>query len=876
MALTIEVLTSKYGRVVPNTERHATALGFAITGAIELSPAFEKSLDGVTWFPFTNEFDSNLDGFSTQYILIGGFYNFYIREIGHPSNTGSVLSFNVEIDLTTQGLFPRGSSPVILTNSLNSGSNRTLTVKADKANTVIKVYSTHLDAGQEKFATFPQGYIPVAIGKSDPSGLCTITLPELRNNQRLVVSGQNNEELESLACSPITVGNSVAKAAQLEVSVVPVSLTDSGRRVKVYINNLSSASTSFSISTENNPNWGIVPEQEFELPFGRRYILVKDNVSGAIFSKSVEIFTSGEQTITNIGLRSQFNTSNNPNGNWTYGLYQNNVFTIFDNYGSRDGKMAWGKSNFRFPCVGYGDNTFPTDSESILLHAGSTEDGTGNSFGSGDSQAVARYTFPSNGTFVTSKLRVRKPTPASNPSVSGNPTTFVKYIVKHNTTILYQGVLQNQNEFRELSLNLNVQSGDTLEIIADAASEADQRSPDYDQLHVILEGQLTSSSAVTPPAPPVPILENGTGGSTSVINQGQSIIISTDDTPQWVALYKDGFFWSLVKTKLVSTKFVYEFVGGRAGVFTARSLANGVFSSSSTGNFSVRVSPAPTLSTPVISTSGSIAVGQIFKIRSSDEGKVLIYNGSTLVASYYHQGNNFELDFTPKETGTYTVRLTKGGVVSSSSNSIAVTASSVDCTPFVDKFILGTYISNAFSVKVFKLNGYTVIGVEDSSGNIALKNANFLNITEVTSVYKGMQSCFDFPKADVYSPITSSDIGNVTGYTWSISEDGQNTPYLKPTSVQTKKKYRRLFKSRCEDKEVVMAYSDTITNENLIPESAYKNDGVKYYNSSLQEDPSGTRYYYRDIEIVPGVYTVFHKVLNSPNTPISKVSVVFD
>ncbi|MEX5669616.1 hypothetical protein ABFV57_32680, partial [Pseudomonas neuropathica] len=85
-----------------------------------------------------------------------------------------------------------------------------------------------------------------------------------------------------------------------------------------------------------------------------------------------------------------------------------------------------------------------------------------------------------------------------------------------------------------------------LTIIADSASDADTFSPSFDELHVNFSGQLVSTNYVAPLAPNAPTLANGTGASTTEINQGQTVIVKTTPNENWILVYRNGIACAIV------------------------------------------------------------------------------------------------------------------------------------------------------------------------------------------------------------------------------------------------------------------------------------------------------------------------------------------
>jgi len=864
MALTLELITNKFGRVVPNSPLHVVPIGFKVTGAISGSPTFEKSLNGVDWESFlgSTNYSDNYFGFVPEYVLPAGIYNFYVREVGNLSNTGSLLTYNVELDITSQGLHALGDTPKIQTTALEVGINRQIVINTSEPNKTVKVYGSETVSGQETFL-FP--YNPILEGTSDSNGLYIGTIPTVRQSQLFCASSLGEFQLESFSVNSITGGATVTTSKQLDININLVSTTVSGRNITVSV---SGGSGNYSISKGINQSWSFAPNQQFELPFGRQYVLVKDNTTGAVFSKSIHIIPAGQQTITSIGLRSQFSNASNPNGNWSYGYIENGTYTAFNTFRDRGAKQGWGKDDFPMPMIGYGDNTTPLAADSIVLVPHTTADGS--TTGYGITKACVRYTFDNAGVFNTTNLKLKKPTLGSLLSAR----YYLRYEVKFNDEIIGQGVLTTQNE--EVSvpiLNKTVQAGDIISITADSASDADTASPIFDELHVNFSGQLITTNYIAPLAPNAPTLANGTGGSTTEINQGQTVLIKTSPNENWILVYRNGIACSIIKTKLVSTENVFEFTAGVTGTYTFKAVSSGVFNSGAGVSINIKTSSATTPATPSVTSPTTISTGETVTINSTEIGTLQILKDGQLTASI-NIDTPKSVTYTVLSAGAYTFKLFRNGKTSLASTTVTAGTSAVSCSGFINDFALGTYTQNAIVLKVFSLNGITLIRQEFEGGFI-LRNGNFLKNNLVISDYKNQSSCFGFPKDDFFAALSESDLGKIQGYKWAISTDGYNVPYLLPdnTSYNT---YRVCAKTPCDGASFLFAVSNTTNNPTaLLPTDFKEPDGIIKVNDQNIEDVNGTNYYYKNFSLPAGVYNVFYKIKNNPNTPVKVVSQTF-
>lgn len=861
--LTVNVITNNYGRVVQANSSflHAATVGFNVTGAVESAPTYQKSLNGTDWFPFNTDYDWNIDGYIIQYALPPGIWNFYVREVGHEASVTTVSNYNLVIDLESHGLHSCGNTPKIVSNTLDVGSNKNLTIQTYEPNETVKIYASRFEEGSEVFS-FPLNI--VAEGTSDNNGVFIATLPTVRSGQKFYPTGQSLYSLESVSGNGITAGLTTnAKPLQLDINISIGDVTVSGRKIRVAI---TGGSGNYSIARDRLSSFSYLPNTDIELPFGRKYVIVRDNSTGAVYSRIVHILPAGQQTLTSIGLRSQFSQSSN-SGAWSYGYIDkaDSSYTAFNTFAARGDKSGWGKDSYQWPSVGFGSNDLPLESDAIVLMPNAQEDF--GLFGFGNTQAVAKYTFANSGVFTSTKIKLKKPTIAANTLF----TYYIKYIIKFNDNILYQGVLDVFGQEVLLSLeNLTVQSGDVISIIADSASDSDNSS-NYDELHVTFEGQLATTSYVAPTAPNAPTLSNGTGGSTTEINQNTTIKVNTTPTENWIVLYKNGYLSTMFKTAQVSAVYLYEFLGGVTGTYKAKSVANGVFSSAATTDFLVKSVVASTVTTPTITTASPISIGQPISLTVGSSGVLYIYKDGVQAGSINVSAAG-TIAYTPTSVGSYTFKLFKTGTYSAATTAIVVNSGNTDCSAFASGFILGS--NNGKTLKVLDINSYKVIEEIIDASTKSLKNANYIKQATVVSNYKDFANCFSFPNNVYSTALTSSNIGNVAGYSWNVLQDGSNTPILILTTTIANT-YRSLANTDCSSKRILFAYSASISDPTLLPFGAFVSpDGIIKVNSLGIADPNGRDAYYKDYNIPAGTYYFFYKVEGSDNTPVKVVNKV--
>jgi hypothetical protein len=328
----------------------------------------------------------------------------------------------------------------------------------------------------------------------------------------------------------------------------------------------------------------------------------------------------------------------------------------------------------------------------------------------------------------------------------------------------------------------------------------------------------------------------------------------------------------MFRTAQVASDFVYEFVGGAAGTFNAKTVNSGVYSSSASSDFLVQASVLPTIAAPTLITSSPVSVGQTVSLSSTSSGSVYIYKDAAYVGEFPIASGNFS--YIPLSTGSYTFKVFRDGVLSSASGALVVNSGSTDCSAFVNDFTLGTIFGK--TLKVYDVNGYKVIKEVIDANKSSLKNANYLKLDSVTSSYKAYTSCFGFPNDNFTTALTQSNIGSVSGYVWNVSQDGLNTPIL-VLNTSLSDVYRIAGFTECAGKRLLFAYSSTVSNPSLLSDSAYSApDGVIKLNSLGEEDANGVEHFYKLFNIPAGAYNFFFKVEGSTNTPVKVVNRVIN
>lgn len=888
MALTVEILTSKYGRVIPDQNHHIVPIGFIITGAVSGNPTYEKSIDGTNWYPMNpdTDYNKNLDGFVNQWTVWHANYIFYIREIGYEGDVWNSGDYNLELDLWSQGLHPFGDTPKIVTNSIAVGVSQAISIQTVKPNSTVRIYTSDVVDGQESFSLYPEGYLPEIIGTSDTNGVFTSILSNTRKGQKIVASAQSAYEQESFCVNTIYVGGGTEKLKQLDVIISFGALEGVGRKINISVIG-GTGNYQYSL-LNNNQDWKGIAISPV-LAFGKQSIIVKDTRSGSIFSKSVEILGGGNQTNVNIGLKSQFNSSIN-NGVWEYGMFlgTGTIFAPLDTFGYSDCpdypaitsscKQGWYSTAITapisptlqgFPIIANGgDEAFPTVGNYVLLHpAGNNE---------AQASAVARYTFVQNGIFNTTTAKAKKPTPSSNPYQTPAGSTYIRVIVKHNTLVIWSKVLKNQGQEVDIPINnLSVEIGDVIDIIADTAQEHDDYSPDFDHLHVAFEGVLSTNSASSAgTAPNIPVLVAGTGASNSNILQGTNIIVRTNPDPEWVVVYKEGYFQTIIKTKSGVTND-YAFIGGQVGNYTVKTISNGIFNAGADVAFIVSPSSVVAVTTPTVSRA-TASTGESATIISPSGGeKIVVYKGGTEIERINISNvSNVSTEYLFSSAGTYTFKVFKSNSYSSASSSVVVSSPSVVCANITDGLAIGNfnYTGGSASLVAEAINSKLVIVQQGDNGVKLIRNSNFLNVYEVISDFKGHQSCFFGITESPYGALSIDDIGIVTGYSWSVTTDGYNTPILIPNTDAPKTSRRFAARTNCENKPVKFYISESNLDSSVIATTLYSNDGIVKLTPANELSDTGTEHYYKIFELASGTYYLYVMV-EGTNTPVKKTIV---
>jgi hypothetical protein len=272
MAVTLNVKWSG-ARPIPNFNHHYIPIFYEMSGATQ----YEKNINGGSWID-VNVGSPVLDGKVVQWTPQHAFYTFGLRDKNNPSDTAFVA---VEVPYITN--FPEETdTPLIVTTSISSGANKTLTIKSKNPYSLIRLYSSEL-SGTEGIYTYP--FLVIAQGTSDANGQCILTIPStLRTNQFLIPTAQDEGKNESLATNKITVGGT--RINQLNISYTQGQNTATGR---LLLFNITGGTAPYQYSTNNDGNYTTITSTPIDYPYGIDWIVVKD-ATNAIFAFTVKVF----------------------------------------------------------------------------------------------------------------------------------------------------------------------------------------------------------------------------------------------------------------------------------------------------------------------------------------------------------------------------------------------------------------------------------------------------------------------------------------------------------------------------------------------------------------------------------------------------------
>lgn len=273
MAVTLNV-TWGYARPIPNNNHHYIPVFYDMGGG---SGVYEKNINGGGWID-VNTTSPVQDGKVTQWTIQHAYATFGLRDKNNPSDSVTV---GIEIPYNPK-YTEETDTPLIVSTSITSGANKTLTVKSKNPYSVIKLYGSTL-SGTEGFYDLFEPLL--AQGTSDANGQCILTIPStLRTNQILIPTATDEGKNESIATNKIVVGG--ARINQLSITYTQGQSTATGRLI---LFNITGGTAPYQWSTTNNEVYTDVPTTPIDYAYGIDWIVFKD-ATNAIFAFTVKVF----------------------------------------------------------------------------------------------------------------------------------------------------------------------------------------------------------------------------------------------------------------------------------------------------------------------------------------------------------------------------------------------------------------------------------------------------------------------------------------------------------------------------------------------------------------------------------------------------------
>ncbi|MER0442692.1 hypothetical protein [Emticicia sp. W12TSBA100-4] len=643
--MTVELIQNKFGRPYPGYPHHWIGLGVKVTGGSgSYEMRFKPYTDWDVWFdvPTTSTISNNKDGYIAALGFWHGVYDIQVKD-KVSSETQTFTAYELFYNNQLTGL-PMSDTPVIVNDSINPGLSSTITVQTVKGNSIVRIYRSRI-LGQSGNQGFERSDEPYRTGISNSQGLFTITLPITSSGVMVCATAQAPEEFESMSTNYLVIGGS--KNKQLKANISYGTATGTGR--KLTVSSVSGGSGSYSIGIVNNGAFPYSVGQEFEIPFGKSNLFVKDNNSTAQeYHISVSVDGgSGSQTFYSHDIRNNFSASSNT-GTTKYGKMVGSTFTAANEYANHDGRLSWGFSGTNFPAVGIQENqNFVLNNDRVLYHPNVGE------------AAATEHTMQAAGTFSISGNSKRVGVVIHPYVTMGNLTT--KFKIFHNTTLKYSYTHTTEGGNQDFSLSFAVASGDKVYLVVECGDENDYS---FDHVHVRANMTLATAggTVVAPNAPALsgasPVLTgaelNGTG-----IQAGDYVIMYLDGYPQALAItnsttFKHGAMYNGTWTAKISRDKIL-------------SAASNAIVSNQTGN---TAPPPPTF------LINSVVVGSPFSATTTQEGTILIFrNGTQLTESVTTTTGTLGIGFvyTPSLTGDYTFKLSNANGTSEASEILVVT-----------------------------------------------------------------------------------------------------------------------------------------------------------------------------------------------------------
>jgi hypothetical protein len=652
MAISVTLKQNKFGRPYKAYPHHYIGLGVTITGGSGSYQMRFKPYDDIstwtstdpTWFdlPTSSSITNNKDGFITSLNFWHGTYDFQFRDKNNQSDVVSITDYELFYDNQLTGL-PMGDTPIIVNSNINAGLSSSINIKTAKPNSLVRIYRSRANSNniQEFFPTDE----PFRTGISNGTGDFSISLPITQSGVKVCATAQSVDDFESLSSNYIEING--PKKKQLLATFTYGTATGTGR--KITVTGVSGGSGAYSIGTANNGDFPYSLNQEFEIPFGKSNLFIRDNNAEAQVEWHVSVVVDGgssSQTFYNHDIRSNFNASVN-SGAVRYGKLVGSTFTAANDYGNHDGRTSWGFSGTSFPAIGIQENqNFTLPPDRLLFHPNIGE------------HACIRYITQAAGTFSISgnSMRVGR---IDNPW-AGTTNLTTKFKILHNGVVKHSYTHTTEGGNQNFSLNFAVASGDNIDLVVECGDENDLG---FDHVHVKATMSLATAggSVTTPTAPTI--------SGASPVQTGAALAGTGNQAGDYVVMYRDGYPESLAIT--TSTTFAHGAMYD--GAWTAKIARNKVLSAASnviTTNSNGNTAPPA----PVITSSGATIGSNIFGT-TVQSGTILIYkNGVQITDSVTTTSNglSFSWSYMPTDVGNYTFVLSNTSGISVASEIVSV------------------------------------------------------------------------------------------------------------------------------------------------------------------------------------------------------------
>lgn len=642
MAIAVTLKQNKFGRPYKAYPHHYIGLGVSITGGSgSYQMRFKPYSEWQEWFdlPTASDLTNNKDGFLTGINFWHGTYDFQFRDKNNQSDVVTSSAYELFYNNQLTGL-PMGDTPVI-----NTIVTTLVTIKTVKPFSLVRLYKSRADNNSNQ-VFFPTDE-PYRVGISDGDGQLVLTIPPNLSGTKICATAQSANDFESLSSNYIEING--VKKTQLKATFQYGAVTGTGR--KITVTGVSGGSGAYSIGTSNDGQFPYSLNQEFEIPFGKSNIFVRDNNAEAQVEWHISVSVDGGESSQNSyshDIRANFSSVSNT-GAVRYGKLVGSTFTAANEYGNHDGRTSWGFVGANFPAIGIVENqSFILPPDRLLFHPNTGE------------HACLRYVAQAAGSFSISgnSQRVgRIDNPWSAPPLT-NLTT--KFKILHNGTIKHSYTHTTEGGNQNFSLNFTVASGDNIDLVVECGDENDLG---FDHVHVKASWGLVTA------APSVADLTAPTLTGTTPILTGSTLNGTGIQAGDYVVMYKDGYPESLAITNVTTFSHGAMYNGSWNARYARNKVLSALSNTIVTNQTGATNPPAP------IVGANAYRIGDTISGTSVQAGTILIYrNNVQLTQSVITtpSGGSNSWSYTPTDVGDYTFRLSNATGISDFSELIPV------------------------------------------------------------------------------------------------------------------------------------------------------------------------------------------------------------